>query len=220
MEERDIVIIGGGPAGYVAAIRVSQLGRKATIIENDTVGGTCLNRGCIPTRALVRAVEFIDLVKGAKDYGVNYQVAEVDFSKMMARKDTIVKTVVSGVRLLLEGNGVEVINGTAKLLSPSQLEVQLGDGTGKEITAQKIIIATGSRYKKASVPGGECEKVITTTEALELKEIPKSMLIIGGGFIGTSFATIFSQTPTHSFAYYSFACTFHFHFNCLLFLFY
>ena len=196
MEERDIVIIGGGPAGYVAAIRVSQLGRKATIIENDTVGGTCLNRGCIPTRALVRAVEFIDLAKSAKDYGVNYGEAGVDFSKMMARKDTIVKTIVSGVKLLLEGNGVEVINGTAKLLSPSQLEVQLGDGTKKEITAQKIIIATGSKYKKVSIPGGEGEKVITTTEALELKEIPKSMLIMGGGFIGTSFATIFSRPGT------------------------
>lgn len=192
MEERDIVIVGGGPAGYVPAIRVSQLGRKATLIEQDTVGGTCLNRGCIPTRALMRAVELIDLAKSAKDYGVNYKEVEVDLSKMMTRKDTIVKTVVSGVRLLLNGNGVEVINGTARLLSPTQLEVQLSEGGKNEISAQKIIIATGARSKKVSIPGGEDEKVITTTEALALKEVPKSMLIMGGGFIGIAFATIFS----------------------------
>jgi dihydrolipoamide dehydrogenase len=154
MEEKDIVVVGGGPAGYVAAIRVSQLGRKATLIEDDTVGGTCLNRGCIPTKALVRAVEFIDLAKSAKDYGVNYKETEIDLAKMMARKDTIVRTVVSGVKLLLGGNGVELVTGRGKLISPSQLEVQLGDGTKQEVTAQKIIIATGSVCKKVSVPGG------------------------------------------------------------------
>jgi dihydrolipoamide dehydrogenase len=196
MEERDVVIVGGGPAGYTAAIRVSQLGGKATLIENNTVGGICLNRGCIPTRAMVRGVEFIDLPKSAKDYGVGYQEAEIDFSRMIARKDIVVKTVVSGVKLLLEGNGVEVINGTGKFLSPSQLEVQLDDGIEKEITARRIIIATGSRCQKVAVPGGEGEKVINTTEALELKEIPKSMLIIGGGFIGLTFATIFSRLGT------------------------
>ena len=196
MEERDVLIVGGGPAGYVAAIRVSQLGGKATLIENNTVGGTCLNQGCIPTRALVRGVEFIDLAKSAKDFGVSCKEAEVDFSRMMARKDTIVRTVVAGVKLLLEGNGVEVINGTGKFLSPSQLEVKLPDGTKKEITARRIIIATGSRDKKVAVPGGEGEKVINTTQALELKEVPKSMLIIGGGFIGIALATIFSRLGT------------------------
>jgi dihydrolipoamide dehydrogenase len=196
MEERDVLIVGGGPAGYVAAIRVSQLGGKATLIENNSIGGTCLNRGCIPTKALVRGVEFIDLARSAKDYGVSYKEAEIDFSKMMARKDIIVRTIVSGVKLLLDGNGVEVINGTGKFLSSSQLEVQPGDETKKEITARRIIIATGSRCKKISIPGGKGEKVINTTEALELKEIPKSMLIIGGGFIGIAFATIFSRLGT------------------------
>jgi len=196
MEERDVVIVGGGPAGYVAAIRVSQLGGRATLIENNTIGGTCLNRGCIPTRALVRGVEFIDLAKSAGDYGVSYKEYEIDFSKMMARKDTIVRTIVAGVKLLLEGNGVEVVNGAGRFLSPSQLEVKLSDGTKKEITARRIIIATGSRGKKVSVPGGEGEKVINTTEALELKQVPKSMLIIGGGFVGIAFATIFSRLGT------------------------
>jgi dihydrolipoamide dehydrogenase len=193
MEDRDVVIIGGGPAGYVAAIRVAQLGGKATLIENDAIGGTCLNRGCIPTRALVRGVEFLELAKSARDYGVSYAEPEVDFARMMARKATIVKTVVSGVRLLLEGNGVEVINGRAGFLSPSRLEVKLDDGTKREIATHRVIIATGSRSKKAAVSGG---KVIDTTQALELAEIPKSMLVMGGGFIGLAFATIFSRLGT------------------------
>jgi dihydrolipoamide dehydrogenase len=197
MEERDVLIVGAGPAGYVAAIRVSQLGGKATLIENNAIGGTCLNHGCIPTRALVKGIEFIDLARSAKDYGVSYKEVEFDFSKMMVRKDTIVKTVVSGVKLLLNGNGVEVINGTAKFLSSSQLEVQLGDGIKKEITARRIIVAAGSRCKKISIPGGKGEKIINTTEALELKGIPKSMLIIGGGFVGIAFATIFSRLGTN-----------------------
>jgi len=196
MEEKDIIIVGGGPGGYAAAIRVSQLGRKATLIEQDDVGGTCLNRGCIPTRALVRGVELIDLARSAKEYGVNYQGIDVDLSKMMARKDTVVKTIVSGLRMLLDGKGVEVINGTGRLLSPTQLELQLADGTKQEITARKIIIATGSRSKKLSVPGGEGARIITTTEALTLTEAPKSMLVISGGFIGISFATIFSRLGT------------------------
>jgi len=196
MEERDIVIVGGGPAGYVAAIRVSQLGGKATLIENNTIGGTCLNRGCIPTRALVRGVEFIDLARSAKDFGVSYKESEVDFSRMMARKGTIVRTMVSGVKLLLDGNGVEVINGKGRLLSPSQLQVQLGDGSKKEITARRIIIATGSNCKEISLSGGIGKETINTTDALELKEIPKSMLIIGAGFVGIALATIFSRLGT------------------------
>jgi dihydrolipoamide dehydrogenase len=193
MEERDVVIIGGGPAGYVAAIRVSQLGGKATLIENDAIGGTCLNRGCIPTRALMRGVEFLDLAKSAKDYGVSYPEAELDFAKMMARKATLVKTVVSGVRLLLEGNGVELINGKVSFLSPSQLEVKLGDGAKREIAARRVIIAAGSQSKKTAAKG---RKVIDTTQALELAEIPGSMLVMGGGFIGLALANIFSRLGT------------------------
>ncbi|MFC1988720.1 dihydrolipoyl dehydrogenase, partial [Chloroflexota bacterium] len=179
-----------------AAIRVSQLGRKSTLIEDDTLGGTCLNRGCIPTRALVRGVEFIDMAHSARDYGVNFKETEIDLVKMMARKDTIVKTTVAGVKLLLAGNGIEIINGRGKIFSPSQLEVQLIEGDKQEIKAQKIIIATGSTCKEVSIPGDGGKRVINPTEALELKEIPKSMLIVGGGFIGTSFATIYSRLGT------------------------
>ena len=191
MEHRDLVIIGGGPAGYVAAIRARQLGGKVTLVERDTLGGICLNRGCIPTRALVRGVEFLDLPRKARDYGINLGTAEVDFPKMMARKDTIVRTVVGGVELLMRENGVEVMQGVGKLLSPSEVEVQLEDGTTSRIAASKVIIATGARPKKPRVPGEE--RIITTDHALELTEVPQSMVIIGGGPIGFAFATIFSK---------------------------
>ncbi len=193
MEEKEVVIIGGGPAGYAAAIRVAQLGGKATLIEKEALGGTCLNRGCIPVKALSRAVELIDLARNAKEYGINYKELEVNFPKIMARKDIVVKTMVSGVKLLLNGNGVEVIEGTGRFLSPSQLEVQLKNGDKKILTAHKVIIATGSRCEKGFAND---ERVIDTDEALQLETLPESMLIMGGGFIGLSFATIFSKLGT------------------------
>jgi dihydrolipoamide dehydrogenase len=194
MEDRDVVIIGGGPAGYRAAIRVSQLGGKATLIENNALGGTCVNQGCIPIRTLLRAAEVMELTKTAKDYGVNFKETEIDISKMISRKNIIVRTLSSGVKQSLSSSRVEIIEGTGKLLSPSQLEVQLQDGSKKEIKARKIILATGSKWKKATLPGGE--KIITPTDLMEIKTIPKSMLVIGGGFIGTSIATIFSTLGT------------------------
>ena len=194
MEDRDVVIVGGGPAGYTAAIRVMQLGGKVTLIEKDTIGGVCLNHGCIPTVALARAVELLEMGKTAKDYGITYQDMAVDFKKMMGRKDTVVRTLVSGVKEMLENYGVEVIEGTGKLISPSQIEVLLKDGTKKELKARKMIISTGSRYPKVSFSGGE--KAINPTEALKLKEIPRSMVVVGGGFIGSALATIFSKLGT------------------------
>ena len=192
MEDRDVVIIGGGPAGYTAAIRVAQLGAKATIVEMDTIGGICVNHGCIPTVALARAVELLEMGKNAKDYGITYEGMKVDFPRMMGKKDAVVRTLVSGVKQMLEAYGVEVIEGTGRLISSSLIEVHLKDGTKKELRARKIILSTGSQYPKASFSGG-VEKVINPIEALRLNEIPKSILIVGGGFIGAAFVTIFSK---------------------------
>jgi dihydrolipoamide dehydrogenase len=194
MEDRDVVILGGGPAGYTAAIRVMQLGGKVTLVEKDTIGGMCLNHGCIPMVALARAIELLEMGKTAKDYGITYKDMSVDFKKMMGRKDTVVKTLVSGVKEMLENYGVEVIEGIGKLDSPSQIEVDLKDGTKKELKARRIIISTGSRYPEVSFSGGE--NAINPTEALKLKEIPKSIAIVGGGFIGSALATIFSRLGT------------------------
>jgi len=195
MEDRDIVIIGGGPAGYTAAIRVTQLGGKATIVEKDTIGGMCLNYGCIPTVALARAVELLEIGRNAKDYGITYKDMEVDIQRMMHKKETVVRTLVSGVKQMLEAYGVEVIEGTGKLISPSLIEVYLREGTKKELKARKIIISTGSWYPRVSFSGA-VEKVINPIEALKLKEIPESMAIVGGGFIGAVFVTIFSKLGT------------------------
>jgi len=192
MEERDIVIIGGGPAGYSAAIRASQLGGKVTLVEQDTLGGTCINRGCIPTRTLVRAVELLDMGSKAKDYGITYTGMGIDFTKMNARKDTIVKILVTSVKQVLNGKGVEIIEGKAKIISPSQIELQLKDGMKKELTARRILLASGSRCKKLSFRGGGTN-ILNSTQALGLTEIPRSILIVGGGFIGAAFATIFSK---------------------------
>ena len=192
MEDRDVVIVGGGPAGYTAAIRVMQLGGKATIVEKDTIGGICVNHGCIPTVALARAVELLEMGKHAKDYGITYKDMRVDFRKMMSKKETVIRTLVSGVKRMLEAYGVEVIEGTGKLISPSVIEVHLKDGTKKEQKARKIIISTGSRYPKVSFSEG-AEKVINPIEALKLNEIPKSIMVVGGGFIGAVFVTIFSK---------------------------
>ena len=192
MEDRDVVIIGGGPAGYAAAIRVAQLGAKATIVEKDTIGGICVNHGCIPTVALARAVELLEMGKDAKDYGITYEGVKVDFPRMMSKKEAVVRTLVSGVKQMLEAYGVELIEGKGRLISSSLIEVHLKDGTKKELRARKIIISTGSQYPEASFSGG-AEKVINPIEALRLNEIPKSILIVGGGFIGAGLVTIFSK---------------------------
>ena len=146
--ERDVVIIGGGPAGYRAAIRVSQLGGKAVLIDNNGLGRTCINRGCIPVRAMLRSAEIVDLVRTAKDYGVDFKEAQIDISRIISRKNIIVRTLVSGVKQALSGNGVEVIEGTGKLLSSSQIEIQSRDGSKKEVKARRIIIAKDGRPTK------------------------------------------------------------------------
>lgn len=194
MEQRDVVIIGGGPAGYVGAIRAAQLGGNVTLIEQDTLGGTCLNRGCIPTRALARGSEFLDCARKARDYGVNLGTPEVDFARMVARKDLVVKTIVGGVQLLMQANGIEVLAGKGRFLSATEIEVELADGTKRRITGAKVIIATGRRWETPAVPGAE--GIITTDQALSLREIPPSLLILGGGDIGFAFATIFSKLGT------------------------
>lgn len=194
MEQIDLLVIGGGPAGYVAAIRAAQLKAKVIVIENNTMGGTCLNRGCMPTRTLVRAAELLDQGKKASDYGINFGQPEINFTKMMARKGIVIKTLVSGVEMLVKGNGAEIIKGKAVLLSPSSVKVQMPDGSNREITAKRIIVATGANYCKPSIPGRE--QLITTDEALQFTEIPRSMVILGGEAIGFAFAAIFSKLGT------------------------
>lgn len=191
--DEHVVVIGGGPGGYVAAIRAAQLGAKVSLIEKETIGGTCLNVGCIPTKTLLHATEFIGMAKDANEYGVEVNIGKVDFNKIQQKKNKIVKQLVSGVTGLLRKNKVKVIEGRGKLLSRTEVEVTKDDGRKETISATKIILATGSTPTFPVVAGLTLsERIIDSTGALSLKEVPKSLVIVGGGVIGVEFASIYN----------------------------
>jgi dihydrolipoamide dehydrogenase len=191
VEERDVIIIGGGPAGYAAAIRLSQLGRKATVIEKEALGGTCLNRGCIPTMVLAKAAELLEQAKASKDFGITFADPTIDFEKLKERKNRVVKILAGGVKSLMEAYTIEVIHGTAQFASPLEIEVARSDGERKLLAAKKVIIATGTTAAPTMLPG-DTGRTIDTQQLLELSVPPPSILILGGGLIGLTFATIFS----------------------------
>ena len=191
MVSRNIVIIGGGPGGYVAAIKAAQLGGKVTLIEKEEIGGTCLNRGCIPTKVLLQGAELMESLKKGKDFGIQSDAVTVDFAKLSSRKNRAVLAMVSGVAGLLKSNGIKVIKGKGRLISPD--EIQVDDGTGGiTLQAGKIIIATGSIPAKLPVSGTQLPNVIDSSRALEMTRIPGSMVVIGAGAIGLEFGTIFA----------------------------
>jgi dihydrolipoamide dehydrogenase len=191
--KREVVIIGGGPGGYVAAIRATQLGKSVTIIEKDQVGGTCLNRGCIPTKAFYKNAEVINLFRQAEAFGIASPDCSLDMAKVLERKNEVVARVRTGVEQLLAGNQIEVIRGIAKFAGPKLLEVEDGYGNMIRIEADRVIIATGSRPAPMTEPGMDSKRVITSDEALQLNDVPKRMLIYGGGIIGVEFAGIFAS---------------------------
>jgi dihydrolipoamide dehydrogenase len=194
--ERDIAIIGGGPGGYVAAIRAARLGAKVSLLEKEELGGTCLNWGCIPTKALLHGVEILEIVREGKDFGILAGEPAVDFAKLSARKDRVVKTLVSGVAGLMKSNGIQVIKGQGRFVTPQKIEVTDEKGSKDILEAPKIVIATGSVSADLPIPGIQSDGVIDSTGALLLKEIPESMVIIGAGPIGLEFGSIFSALGT------------------------
>ena len=197
MKEFDLIVIGGGPGGYVGAIRGAQMGAKVALIEKDRLGGTCLNRGCIPTKALYYSAKALKAAKTAADFGVTVGDVSFDLSKAVSRKDEVVEKLVGGVGQLLKANGVEVINGTGALEGNGKVKVDTAEGAETEVMAGKnIIIATGSEPALIPAFSIDHENVITSTEALNLKTLPKSMLVIGGGVMGCEFATIFARFGT------------------------
>ncbi len=196
MAEKDMVIIGGGPGGYVAAIRAARRGAKVCLIEKEELGGTCLNWGCIPTKTLLHGVEILETIRGSKDYGIQAGEPSVDFSRLSARKDRVVKTLVSGVAGLMKSNGIEVIKGRGRFVTPQKIEVTDEKGQKTAVEAHKAVIATGSVPADLPIPGFQSEGLIDSTGALLLKEIPESMIIIGAGPIGLEFGSIFSALGT------------------------
>ena len=189
--QTEIAVLGAGPGGYVAALRAAQLGAKVTVIEEDNLGGVCLNEGCIPTKALLRSAEVFRTMKHAKDYGLRLAgTVEADWPAILKRKKRVVKRLVGGVGVLLRKADVPVINGRGRLVGPSSLEVMTSDGL-QRLEAQHVIIATGSRPIQLPLPGMDLPGVIDSTAALGLEELPDRLLIIGGGVIGVEFADIF-----------------------------
>jgi dihydrolipoamide dehydrogenase len=195
MDNGNVVIIGGGPAGYAAAVRVAQLGGKATLIEKDALGGTCLNSGCVPARTFARAAELAGLAGDAKDYGITFAGREIDFAKVTARKDVVVKTLVGGIKFLMGANKVEIVEGQARFVDRSTIEVTSRDGSSRRIQAGRAIIATGSRCRELQAPV-EARRVLSTSDVFKLTELPRSMLVVGTGFVGVSLASIFSRLGT------------------------
>lgn len=186
-----VIVIGGGPGGYVAAIRAAQLGASVALIEKGNVGGTCLNRGCIPTKTLAAGVSVLRSVRRAAEFGIEVGDVSVDFGRLMERKKLVVDRLIQGVEFLLNKNKIDLFKGLARLSGCNAVVVE-GDEAIKVLEAENIILATGTEPALIDSFGYDGTRVITSDEVLNLKDIPQRMLIIGGGVIGCEFACIFA----------------------------
>ena len=190
----DVIIIGAGTGGYPAAIRAAQLGLKVAVVErHKTLGGTCLNWGCIPTKALLEHAHALKIAQASKEWGLilGDQPARIDMNQVQARKDKIVTILTRGIEFLFKKNNITWIKGSARLAGPGTVEVT-GDET-QTLTAKEIVVATGSYAR--SVPGIELDRtrIITSDEAIAMRTVPKSIVILGSGPIGVEFATVFKR---------------------------
>jgi dihydrolipoamide dehydrogenase len=192
-----LTIIGAGPGGYVAALKAAQLGAQVTVIEDTEVGGTCLNRGCIPTKAILASSEALHKAKNLEEFGIEVTGdINPNLSKIMERKNKVVSTQVKGIRSLFKSWGVNLIEGKGMILTPEKVEVQKKDNTTEIIETDKIIIATGSRPAQIPIFPFDGEHIMSSDDALNIKSIPKSLIIIGAGVIGCEFACIFKELGT------------------------
>ena len=187
----DIIVLGSGPGGYVTAIRASQLGLKTAVVEKESLGGICLNWGCIPTKALLKSAQVFEYIKHAEDFGINVKDADADFPKIIKRSRDVADGMSSGISYLLKKNKVEVINGFGKVKSGNKISVTT-DGKTTEYTAKHIIIATGARSRELPNLPQDGKKVIGYRDALSLLEVPKKMVVVGSGAIGVEFAYFYN----------------------------
>jgi dihydrolipoamide dehydrogenase len=196
MPKYDIIVIGGGPGGYIAAIRAAQLGAMVALIEKDKLGGTCLNRGCIPTKAIIACTNLYQKLHRSEEYGIQCGKPSIDLKKVVDRKNRIVDKVVKGVEFLLKKNKVEVIQGTAKALEPRKVEIEKVDSRKLIVESRTLILATGS--SPACLPGlnFDGEKFLCSDDLLDYSHIPPKLDIVGGGVIGLHFAQIYASLGT------------------------
>ena len=196
--KKSVIVIGGGPGGYVAAIRAAQLGAEVTVVEKQYLGGTCLNVGCIPTKCLLHSAELVEQIKTqGKEIGVEVEGVKVNFPQVIAHKNAISKQLTSGVAGLLKLNKVKKVDGTARFTGEKQLEVTKADGSKETMTADAIIVATGSVNAQPPIPGlKENPNCIDSTGALSLEKLPQTMVVIGGGVIGLELACAYAAFGT------------------------
>ena len=195
MSKYDLIVIGGGPGGYVAAIRAAQLGKKVAVIEKQHLGGICLNWGCIPTKSLLKNSEVLTYIKNASKYGIEIKDYSINWGKVIKRSRDVAKRLNKGIEYLLKKNKIEYIEGSGRIISPNQIEVEFNQ---KIISygCANIIIATGARPKYFSGMEPDGKNIITYKEAMSLKEQPKSLVIIGAGAIGIEFADFYNNFGT------------------------
>ena len=202
-EQYDLVILGGGTAGYVAGIRASQLGKKVAIVENQLLGGTCLHKGCIPTKALLKSAEVLHTVKNAALYGVDTAQFQLNYEKVYERKDEIVAQMHTGVKHLMQHNHIDIYNGTGRILGssifspqPGTISVEYADGNSELIPNDYVLIATGSRPAELPFLPFDHNVVLSSNDILKMTELPESVAIIGGGVIGMEFASLLNDFGT------------------------
>ncbi|TRW25842.1 dihydrolipoyl dehydrogenase [Flavobacterium zepuense] len=192
----DIIVLGSGPGGYVTAIRASQLGFKVAIVEKESLGGICLNWGCIPTKALLKSAQVFDYLKHASDYGLTINEFDKDFGAVIARSRGVAEGMSKGVQFLMKKNKIEVIFGTGKVKPGKKMDVTDKDGNVTELSADNIIIATGARSRELPNLPQDGKKVIGYRQAMVLPEQPKSMIVVGSGAIGVEFAHFYNSMGT------------------------
>jgi len=191
MSKYDIIVLGSGPGGYVTAIRASQLGFKTAVIEKESLGGVCLNWGCIPTKALLKSAQVFDYLKHAEDYGLSLENPDKDFTKVVERSRGVANGMSKGVQFLMKKNKITVINGYGKIKSGKKIDVD-----GSEYSANHIIIATGARSRELPSLPQDGKKVIGYREAMTLTKQPKKMIVVGSGAIGVEFAYFYNSMGT------------------------
>ena len=193
----DLLVIGSGPGGYVAAIRASQLGLKTAVVERESLGGICLNWGCIPTKSLLKSAQVYEYFLHAADYGISLDgTVAPDFDKVVGRSRTVAEGMSKGIEFLFKKNKIEVINGTGKLKSPGVVEVKDAEGKVSEVKSNHIILATGARSKELPNLKQDGKKIIGYRQAMTLPTLPKSMVVVGSGAIGSEFANFYNTMGT------------------------
>jgi len=192
----DVIVIGSGPGGYVTAIRASQLGLKTAIVERESLGGICLNWGCIPTKALLKSAQVFEYIQHAADYGIQTAEATADFAAVVKRSRDVAEGMSKGVQFLMKKNKIDVIMGSGKVKPGQKVEVKAADGSQKELSAKHIIIATGARSRELPNLKQDGKKIIGYRQAMVLPQQPKSMVVVGSGAIGVEFAYFYATMGT------------------------